>query len=102
MLFAESEQPATWIMVASGVVSALVTIALAVIGYLGSKDRMRLTTLESQMEACQEKHKECDEDRARTKVELASTTAELKARDDKDRADLQRQLDALKKQVNDK
>jgi hypothetical protein len=57
--------------------------------YFTSKLNSRVKELEEKHKECIDSHKQCEEDRAKDKVELI-------ARDNKDRTDMQKQLDELK------
>lgn len=107
MLFAEATSPETWITVGASAVSAATLLGTGLFAYLGSRDRSRLTTLEASVADCQVKHQECEDNHKATKAELSTVKADLTARDRKDRADMEaknaelaKQIDALRKQVN--
>lgn len=79
------------------------TVAGLVVGWLRDRDKLhhdtRIEKLEGQAERqsqqladCEQRHEACD-------ASLKSLSLELKARDDRDRADLERQIADLRKQV---
>lgn len=58
-----------------------------------------IVTLQAAQAECKEESKQCSEQHAAAKVELASLKKELQDRDARDKADLQREIDALRRQV---
>lgn len=94
--------PATWIAVAASAVSTCGGIAVLFIGYLGQRDKGRITSLESKVADCQEKHEECEERHDKSEAAYESLRAEMMARDVKDKADLQKQISELKNALTHK
>lgn len=88
--------PETWVAVAMATVSAVGGVAVLYVGYLGQRDKGRLTALELGMAACQEKHRECEDQHAETKQTVAQMRTDLLARDARDKADMQKQIDVLR------
>jgi hypothetical protein len=76
----------------------------ALFAWLNKRDTLKhdteLKLLKAAQEQCAKDSAECKEDRAQAKADLVKAKTELAARDAKDKADLQAQIDALKKQVN--
>ncbi len=94
-LFADAtNQTATWIAVVSGVVTTLGLIFTSYFALLGNRDRNRIGVMEEKVADCEKRHDDCEKSHAETRTELTNTKSELKARDIKDKADLQKQLDA--------
>ncbi len=101
ILFADVQnQAATWIAVASTLVTTLGLIAGSYFAWLSSRDRNRIGTLEEKVADCEKRHEQCEESHAETRTELTNTKSELKARDARDKAELQAQINDLKQQVN--
>lgn len=84
MLFAETS-PETWIGVVGSLVGALSTFGMGYLAYLGNKNQDRIVALEKGAAECEEN--------------LKAARDELKARDEKDRAELQRQINDLRGQL---
>lgn len=104
MLFAEGTADSTWIVVGLAAVSTLGGTGAALFAWLNARDNkrydLRVATLETNVAECQERHEQCEEQHAVTRTELKAAKEDAKARDARDKAELQAQIDTLKKQVN--
>lgn len=101
MLFAEASTE-TWVTVGASAVMALTTIATGLFAWLGSKDRGRIATLEEKVTDCEDRHEACEESHTATRTELATVKAESRARDVKDRSELEAKIAKLQSQVDAK
>lgn len=86
----------TWI----GIAALAIT---GVFGWLNKRVSLRydreLDAMKAEQAKCKEESKRCDEQHSAARTELEVTRRELAARDARDKADLQAQLDALKGQL---
>lgn len=96
MLFADATADGTWVAVAIAAVSALSGVSQVLIS---RRYDAKISALERDVAACAEKHAECETQHQLTRSELSAAKEELKARDARDRQDLQHQIDVLKRQV---
>ncbi len=88
---------ATWVGLAALTITSLFAL-------LSKRDSNRhdteIATLKVQQRQCEEEAKQCAEDRATDRAALAAATRTLKEHDERDKRELQNQIDTLKRQVN--